>query len=131
MYIIGIDYSLTCPCICIGSRENSKFSDCQFFYLTSKSKKIVIDKDNIHGVYNDYNYKDNIDRFEFISDFFCNIINKYDADKIGIEGYSYASKGLVFNIAENCYSLKRKIIVELNKELIIFPPTVIKKMATG
>ncbi len=51
-------------------------------------------------------------------------------DNIFIEGYSYGSKGLVFNLAENMGTLKHKLY-KANKEVRIIVPGVIKKLATG
>ncbi len=50
MKIIGIDYSITCPSICIYS-GNGEFSykACSFFYLTDK-KKYEINTKQFQGV---------------------------------------------------------------------------------
>ena len=49
---------------------------------------------------------------------------------IFIEGYSYGSKGLVFNLAENMGALKHKLY-KLNKRFQSIVPGQIKKNATG
>ena len=49
---------------------------------------------------------------------------------IFIEGYSYGSKGLVFNLAENMGTLKHKLY-KLNKRFQVIVPGQIKKNATG
>ena len=38
--IIGIDYSLTCPCLCISNSPN--FEDAKFYYLTSVKKNVGV-----------------------------------------------------------------------------------------
>lgn len=50
--------------------------------------------------------------------------------RIGIEGYSMGSRGKVFNIAENTGILKH-VLMNHGLPYIIFPPTTIKKFATG
>lgn len=52
----------------------------------------------------------------------------YKASRVFMEGYSFASKGLVFNIAENAGVLKHKLH-KLEIPLTIVPPTTIKKFA--
>ena len=36
--IIGIDYSLTCPCCCIFESEDLSYENAKFYYLTSTKK---------------------------------------------------------------------------------------------
>ena len=52
--IIGIDYSLNSPAICISTNGGTAFSDCYFYYLTSKKKHIEKMLENII----DYEHKE-------------------------------------------------------------------------
>ena len=64
-----------------------------------------------------------------ISDWALSIIDTAIGN-IFIEGYSFGSKGLVFNLAENMGTLKHKLYV-LNKRFKSIVPGQIKKNATG
>jgi len=57
MIIVGIDYSLTSPCVCVCDSKNFGFSKCKFYYLTD-NKKLSIDFDNIQGELHDDHYSD-------------------------------------------------------------------------
>lgn len=126
MVVIGIDYSLTSPCVCICDSKNFGFSKCKFYYLTD-NKKLDVDFDNIHGdLHKDYLSQEQ--RYDNIAQW---AIQKIPEDaKVYIEGYSMASTGRVFNIAENAGLLKHYMYKrDINYNIV--PPTVIKKYATG
>ena len=96
--IIGIDYSLTSPAVCVNGKK--------FYYLTSKKKWQVKISEDIIG-YAHKEWTDPIQRFTYISDFVFDIISSLGTPKIFIEGYSFGSKGQgLFQIAENCGILK-------------------------
>ena len=125
--IIGIDYSLTSPAICVN--HNGKLN---FYYLTSKKKYIGDMSKNIMGTEHK-EYKTPIHRFSQISDWAFDIIKEtfYSHQKIFIEGYSFGSKGRgIFQIAENCGILKYRL-QEFGVDYETLVPSVIKKSATG
>lgn len=126
MIIVGIDYSLTSPCVCICDSENFKFSNCNFYYLTN-NKKLDVYFDNICGfLHQDYRSPEH--RYNNIAQW---AISKIPEDaKVYLEGYSMGSVGMVFDIAENCGLLKHYLF-RRNCDYTIVPPTVIKKFATG
>ena len=68
-------------------------------------------------------------RHDQISDWALSIIDTAIGN-IFIEGYSFGSKGLVFNLAENMGTLKHKLY-KLNKRFQSIVPGQIKKNATG
>ena len=123
--IVGIDYSLTSPAVCVNDGGT-----LNFYYLTNKKKWIGKQSDNIIG-YEHKEWKDPIERFGYISDFVFNILAPLGTPKIFIEGYSYGSKGQgLFQIAENCGILKYRILEKgLTYEAVV--PSVVKKGATG
>ena len=118
--IIGIDYSLNSPAICVATGGGTSFSDCNFYYLTSKKKYIGKMYENIIG----YEHKENngpIDRFKNLSDWVLHILDtlhkKQTDKKVFIEGYSYGSKGqAIFQIAENGGILKYRLQKNMNVE---------------
>ena len=91
--IVGIDYSLNSPAICIAG-DDFDFNKCSFHFLTSKKKHIGKFGKNIFG-YEIKDYKTPIERFTNISTWALDIIHKHKKDtaKVFIEGYSFGSKG--------------------------------------
>jgi crossover junction endodeoxyribonuclease RuvC len=126
MRIVGIDYSLSSPCVCVSESDRFGFSSCRFYYLTSREK---FDRDvgNIQGdLFDEYN--SNEQRYFNITDWVLTKLR--EGDIVYLEGYSLGSTGMVFNIAENAGLLKHYLWKE-NYEYHVVPPTVIKKFATG
>jgi len=126
MRIVGVDYSMSSPCVCICDTNNFKLVNCKFYYLTD-NKKHNIDIDNIQGdLHQDYTCTEQ--RFYNITNW---VLTKLKEDDIiYIEGYSMGSTGMVFNIAENAGLLKHYLWKNKYTYNIV-PPTVIKKFATG
>tara|TARA_R100001377_G_scaffold8233_2_gene4303 strand:+ start:6979 stop:7572 length:594 start_codon:yes stop_codon:yes gene_type:complete len=138
---IGIDYSLSCPGVCINtSTDEFRYEDCKFYYLTTRKKFVGAYKHNgvsFEGTEHKP-YSSEPERYENIADWVVDIINSYYpksmASKknhtINLEDYSYASKGRVFHIAENMGLLKHKLYLN-NWDYSLLAPSVIKKYATG
>ena len=128
--IIGIDYSLNSPAVCVVD-ETFKFENCQFSFLTNKKKYTGKIYKNIIG-YEIKDYKDQSERYKNLSDFVLTSIGSLvGSDAIFIEGYSYGSKGqAIFQIAENGGILKYRL-TEQKLDYGIIVPSVVKKLATG
>lgn len=123
--LVGIDYSLTSPAVCINCD-----GDIMFYYLTNKKKYIGQMSENIIG-HEHKEYNSPIQRFTQISDWVFDIISNLNISKIFIEGYSFGSKGQgLFQIAENCGILKYRL-EEQNIPYATVVPSVVKKGATG
>ena len=104
--IVGIDYSLTSPAICVNIDGDAGL---MFYYLTNKKKYTGTMSEDVVG-YEHKDWTDPIERFthisEFVLDLICDLINPI----VFIEGYSFGSKGQgVFQIAENCGILKYRL----------------------
>jgi len=128
--IIGIDYSLTSPAICV--TKDFIFENSQFYYLTNKKKYIGPMSKNIFG-FEHKEYKTPIHRFSQISDWAFDTIKEtfHSPQQVFIEGYSFGSKGqAVFQIAENCGILKYRL-QEFGVDYETVVPSVVKKGATG
>ena len=125
--IIGIDYSLTSPAVCINIDGDAGL---MFYYLTNKKKYIGKMSEDIIG-YEHKEYDTPIRRFTYISDFIFDHISGLINPIIFIEGYSFGSKGQgLFQIAENCGILKYRLQeAEIPYETVV--PSVVKKGATG
>jgi Holliday junction resolvasome RuvABC endonuclease subunit len=125
--IIGIDYSLTSPAICINIDGDAGL---MFYYLTNKKKWTGTISEDIVG-YEHKEWTDPIQRFSYISDFAIDLIEGLINPIVFIEGYSYGSKGQgIFQIAENCGILKYRLQEsKIPYETVV--PSVVKKGATG
>jgi len=126
--LIGVDYSITCPCLCLyDERKPFKFDNCFFYYLTNTKKYADKILPNITGE-SFQEYVQDVDRFDTISDWAINLC--IGASEVAVEGYSYGSKGKVFNLAENMGIFKHKLY-KAAVPLSIIEPSKAKKMATG
>ena len=78
--IIGIDYSLTSPAVCI--TDDCKFNNSHFYYLTNRKKYVGKMMKNIEGFEHE-EYTDNIKRFKNISNFVFHVLGRHISPKIG------------------------------------------------
>lgn len=125
--IAGIDYSMTSPAICVGERHYT-MNECKFLVFTDK-KKFVGTYKNITCL--EYpNWNTNEHRYDLLSQKVLNFLIENDVQKAWIEGYSFGSKGLVFNLQENTGLLKHKMYLNKFPFDVISPPQ-IKKIQTG
>lgn len=126
--LIGIDYSITCPCLCLfDERKTFKFDNCFFYYLTNTKKYADKIAPNITGE-SFQEYVQDVDRFDTISEWATNLC--IGAADVGMEGYAYGAKGRVFNLAENMGLLKYKLYKHAIPVTIV-EPSKVKKCATG
>lgn len=125
----GIDYSMSCPAITIGSSSEEDFSECKSFFLTTNKKLVGSYGKNIYGMLNP-GHNSQEERFDIISEWAMSIIKKFEVDEVCLENYSFASKGMVFNIGENGGVLKHKIWKE-DVKMYIPSPSQVKKFYTG
>lgn len=134
MTIVGIDWSLNCPCACILA-EDATFAKSKFCFLSSKKRDTEPRRGNITGL-EILDYTTEEQRYNQNTGLLLHWIyeNLPDPNKIKpvfyLEGYSMGSKGLVFNIAECTGLLKHKLFMS-KAEVVIVPPTTMKKFATG
>jgi Holliday junction resolvasome RuvABC endonuclease subunit len=128
MIVVGIDYSLTSPCVCV-SRDKT-FSNSFFYYLNDR-KTVQGKFHNILGEEHE-EYLTDQERYENIASWVLTILADFDKKEVVIliEDYSFGSKGKVFNLAENCGILKY-MLYKAGYKFFTVPPTVVKKFATG
>ena len=129
--IVGIDYSLTSPAICI-TNDKYDLKDTYFHFLSNKKKCQGKFKHNITG-HAHATYSDPIQRFTQISDWVLDVLAPLEQPlHINLEGYAYGAKGQgLFQIAENTGILKYRLLEDLHYTFKITVPSVIKKGATG
>jgi hypothetical protein len=137
-YVVGIDYSMTCPALCIMPVDwDGDLSQLTFHFKTDKKSlhKDLGEANNIHGyAHSEYNVE--VERFNHLAVWALDKIIRIPGyaqgkkPKIFLEGYSMGSKGKVFNIGENGGILKYVLFLE-DLDVTEVPPTVVKKSATG
>lgn len=129
MIVAGLDWSMSCPSICIhDTKKPLTFENCTFYFLIA-NKKFNKSWDNVHGFFNS-EWKSEQERFDNISEWAIAILKKNEVKQACLEGYSMGSKGLIFNIAENIGLLKHKMWKE-GIDFITPSPTQVKKSFSG
>lgn len=128
----GIDLSMSSPVICI--HDDSKpltFENCEFYSYGNYSyaKKLEGRHKNIH-ILKQPKWDCNLERYQRISIWVCSVLKLHNVSKVGIEDYSYSSKGLVFNIAEMTGVVKYELF---KRKIPILPIAIsdIKKSFSG
>lgn len=128
-FVVGIDYSMTCPAVVCMDRDRREFTSTQLMYVNGSKPKQFLE--NITGVqYPNFDCPEH--RFHAISEIVLTwIIRQTDGDAIvWIEDYAFAAKGKVFHIGENTGLLKHKLWTKRIPYNVV-APTVVKKFATG
>lgn len=108
--------------------EENRIIESDFLFFSDKKKYQTLDK--CLPVSKSFN--NSLERFDILTERIMEFINSKAGDDvyIAIEGYSYGSTGVIFDIAEATSILKYKIYKsEKNIKLRIYEPTAIKKFA--
>jgi len=114
MLNVGIDYSLTCPAICVywGTQTDPKPKDCSFHYLT-KTAKLIGDFGNFHGTeYPKWDHPH--ERYHAIAMWAIDAMRKgrkdyTDTPTIWIENYGFNANGRITDLAEHTGVLKQHL----------------------
>jgi Holliday junction resolvasome RuvABC endonuclease subunit len=127
--IAGIDFSLSCPAMCVHIGDDWCPENCHFFYLYGVAKWVRQDKKLVSQKFQPFMSQE--ERLDWISSWFIGHISNMKCTDIFIENYSYTSHSSSTHVlAEGCGVLKHKLWKEkLNIHLL--PVTSIKKFATG
>lgn len=139
MIIAGIDYSLSCPSVCVHNTSDGQLSfDTVRFYvnqerITKKEQEYrnVTDFRNIFFSERLTNpgTSDTV-RYQMLADWTLSILWQERVEFVSLEGYALGAKGLVFNIAEATGLLKYYLQLA-GIGYISIPPSVNKKSFTG
>lgn len=125
MKIAGIDYSMNSSSITI--LEDGVILNMYAIRATKKQ----LSGNPLITLLEYPTYKTQLERFDKISSLFLNFI-PIDIDAAYIEGYSYGSNvGVIFDIAEATGMFKYKFEKKFGFELIVVPPSQVKKSATS
>ena len=103
MLYAGIDYSMSCAAITIGSSKD--FTKCKTFFYTTNKKFDGKFKHDIYGTLA-FPYDHEIERFDNIAQWAMAVLKQFKVNEVCLEGYSMGSQGRIFAIAENTALLK-------------------------
>jgi len=132
--IAGIDYSLTSPAICVYKEEDGghfDFDRCMLYYLSNNKRQQQLAagcgvSNIIAEPYPEWNTEE--ERHEKLASWAYQRVQ--GCDEVFLEGYAYGVTSNRAPIYENTAILKHKMWK--NKvSFMSYPPTVIKKFATG
>jgi hypothetical protein len=130
VYNVGIDYSITSPALCLGPLgKKFNWKQCKFFSLSDYDYPFSPESIDV-TTQQHIPWKNNMDRFDHISDWAMNILKQHHIKKVLVEGYAFGARGQVFQIGENTGILKLKLH-KGGYDVEVAPPTTIKKFATG
>jgi Holliday junction resolvasome RuvABC endonuclease subunit len=120
---VGVDYSMTCPAVCIYTPNA-----CQFWYAHDTKLPTL---EHVTAIANPTGLS--VSRHAAFLARHCVdwiVENAPTVRAVAIEDYAYAATGRVFHIGENTGILKY-FLDELDLDIRPVPPTVVKKFATG
>jgi Holliday junction resolvasome RuvABC endonuclease subunit len=120
--IAGIDWSITCPAMCIGDGE-------QFVINTFTKKKGVTGEGNIR-LDKVPEFKDNQERFNDLATQFWYECVKHGVKTVFIEDYAFAGNGRITDIAESVGVLKH-MLWQQGISIIPVSPSANKLAASG
>lgn len=133
----GIDYSITCPSLCIYDDSLGAFSHntCKYYFQQYNVSDREIERrrelklENIYPSVQ-YKWKDDYHRFFGLADWFLSILIQYRVEVVAMEDYALGAHGKVFNIAE-CTSFLKNFMMLTGIKFYTFPPCYVKKTFTG
>ena len=128
MRLAGVDYSITCPAICIHDDNNPLTWDNCLWYYNQKGHK---QHETNFPAFNSDRFFDNKDiRLYALADWALSIIVEHNVDAVALEGYAMGACGRVFDIAE-ATGLLKSYLRKAGIPLYIFAPTFNKKSFSG
>jgi hypothetical protein len=147
MIIIGIDYSINGPAVCVHKGPEWDINNCTIHFMTTVKKNATEYFDGqVIGTHLDVKAEKFMypqERYFIRTDWVSKIITtnmwfnphveEDEATKthFAIEGYSLNSKGKIDAIIENAATLKALLYIADGIKFTMYPPTTLKKFATG
>jgi len=142
MLLAGIDYSLTCPAICLYCGEIGEWDieRCDFHYLTKIKKYAGINEymkprnRAVRVVGHEYpteyegGNENDCGRYDALAEWAIGLVE--ECSGVALEDYAYGATGKVFHIAENGGILKHRLW-KWSIPCLLVEPTVVKKFGTG
>lgn len=133
MTLVGIDYSMTCPAVCVYSANGNP--RMRWFYINDLAVPVHVGA-RFSSVPPSA-YTNPTHRYLHLASKTIEFIKSIEPDfnlvNVGLEDYAFGARGRVFHIGENTGILKLKLIEAglASKNLEVIAPTVVKKIATG
>ena len=133
----GIDYSISCPSLCIYDDSLGVLSHntCKYYFQQHNVSDREVERrrdlklDNIHPSVQ-YKWKDDHHRFFGLADWFLSILIQHRVEVVAMEDYALGAQGKVFNIAE-CTGVLKQFMMLTGIKFYTFPPCYVKKTFTG
>lgn len=133
----GIDYSISCPSLCIYDDSLGALSHntCKYYFQQHNVSDREVERrrdlklDNIHPSVQ-YKWKDDHHRFFGLADWFLSILIQHRVEVVAMEDYALGAQGKVFNIAE-CTGVLKQFMMLTGIKFYTFPPCYVKKTFTG
>lgn len=132
--VAGLDLSLRCPAITIIEPTSEPsyvvpWKHCRSYYLTDKKSFAKRTGTIIGEVFGAWGSDG--ERYETISEWVCNILQKHNVKHLGIEGYAYSRNfSSLTALAENMGLLKY-FLYKNSITYDLYTPSSIKKCASG
>lgn len=137
MVIAGIDYSITCPSVCIHDTDLGPLSFdtcCFYFNQDSITKKEAKRRETLcfPNIFWSTRFLTNSpeERYYYLADWALSICLENKVSVAVLEAYALGAKGLIFNIAEATGILKH-YLYRNGIQLVLYPPTENKKSFSG
>jgi Holliday junction resolvasome RuvABC endonuclease subunit len=132
--VAGLDLSLRCPALTIifPTTEPSyivPWKFCKSYYLTDK-KSMAKHSGTITGELFGAWDSDG-ERYETISEWVCNTLNKHNVKHIGIEGYAYSRNYSSLTMLAENLGLLKYFLYKNSITYDLYTPSSIKKCASG
>lgn len=130
MSFVGVDYSLSSPAYCISSSDDPTPDDCTFIVYADKKAHLKISHPQIKVIKKNEDLKE-MARYIANSDMLFDFLHRDFIEGVFMEGYSFGStSSSMMQIAENAGVFKHRLH-QFEVPVTVFPPTTIKKFATG
>jgi Holliday junction resolvasome RuvABC endonuclease subunit len=131
MCVAGIDYSMTCPALCVFEGDEFVFEACQFYYITDKKKyQGRFMNGRVTGIPMPKDYTSEVERYANLARIMLDTLDEHGCMEVMLEDYALGAKGRVFHIGENTGILKYFLWSD-NIDVHTVEPMVLKKHATG
>lgn len=134
--ITGIDYSISCPCLCVYTDNKPlSFENVSFYFnqesITKKeqSRRKTLEFPNIFWSERFLTSNDE-QRYYYLADWALSICLERHIDIAILEAYALGAQGRVFNIAEATGLLKHYLF-RTGIQIVTYPPTFNKKSFSG
>ena len=137
MMVAGIDFSITCPSICVYNQNDGDFSfkHCKVYFNQqniAKKEQVRRDSLSLGNIFWSSRFETQSDeeRYYLLADWALSILINEKVEIVSLEAYALGAKGRIFNIAEATGILKSYMMTQGIK-IHTYAPTLNKKLFSG